>query len=275
MVLGATDHLEALFKPDDAPLWERHLALTAFLVRAHGTYFVVDAGLVPHASMPVHVQMAEQALGFDRHAQSDLVSQLKRVGLLNRIEFVVLTHSHGDHAGDLEGLPRVPILLAREDVDWLGGMSTSALETRSWRRLAAWQALQGRLFAVPWAHVAWGPFAKNFDLFGDGSVVLLPTPGHTPGSISLAIPGANGNGAILVGDASLHAQAVRSNSPRGPIQQFTDDNSAVFSQSHRLLHALVRHQPDWDIWPGHDGSLLRHRHGFVDCATALAASVPD
>ena len=55
------------------------------------------------------------------------------------------------------------------------------------------------------------PFTTRHDLFGDGSLVLIPTPGHTAGSLSMVVRAA-GDPLLLVGDlaydASLMARGV-------------------------------------------------------------------
>src|SRR5581483_6737066 len=51
------------------------------------------------------------------------------------------------------------------------------------------------------------PFTEAADVFGDGSLVVLPTPGHTPGSVSLLVRRSDGPDLLLVGDLTYDAHA--------------------------------------------------------------------
>jgi N-acyl homoserine lactone hydrolase len=55
---------------------------------------------------------------------------------------------------------------------------------------------------------ALAPFRSGHDLFGDGSLVLLPTPGHTPGSVSLLVRRAGLPSLLMVGDTTYDADLL-------------------------------------------------------------------
>jgi len=72
------------------------------------------------------------------------------------------------------------------------------------------------MFAIPgvtWQHISFeptrdpalAPFTESLDVMGDGSLVLLPTPGHTPGSIALLVRRPGKASLLLVGDLSYEA----------------------------------------------------------------------
>lgn len=93
------------------------------------------------------------------------------------IDTVVLSHLHTDHAGNLDSFPEATVVVAKEEL-----------------RYAFWPDGPQRLFYLEGdfhdlrrldADVV--PVTGEYDVFGDGSVVAFPTPGHTPGHQSLAI----------------------------------------------------------------------------------------
>jgi glyoxylase-like metal-dependent hydrolase (beta-lactamase superfamily II) len=58
------------------------------------------------------------------------------------------------------------------------------------------------------AENALDPFEASCDLLGDGSLVLRPTPGHSPGSMSLLVRRANGPPLLMVGDLTFGVEAM-------------------------------------------------------------------
>src|SRR4029453_15753058 len=55
---------------------------------------------------------------------------------------------------------------------------------------------------------ALAPFSESLDVMGDGSLVLLPTPGHTSGSLSLLVRRRTKSPLLLVGDLSYGADLL-------------------------------------------------------------------
>ncbi|SFB67937.1 Metallo-beta-lactamase superfamily protein [Halobiforma haloterrestris] len=93
------------------------------------------------------------------------------------VDYVVLSHLHVDHAGNVDAFPEAEIVVQKPEL-----------------RYAFWPDGVQRLFYLE------GDFSPlrdesvdvtavtgEYDLFGDGSVVAFPTPGHTPGHQSLAV----------------------------------------------------------------------------------------
>lgn len=101
-------------------------------------------------------------------AGEDVVRQLATLGLApDDIDFVVNSHFHFDHCGCNASFPRSTFLVQRAELD------SARAEPR-------------RYNPKDWDHpFEYRPVEGEYDVFGDGSVVLLPTPGHTPGHQSL------------------------------------------------------------------------------------------
>ena len=93
------------------------------------------------------------------------------------VDTVVLSHLHTDHAGNLDSFPDATVVATKDEL-----------------RYAFWPDGPQRLFYLEGdfhdlrrldADVV--PVTGEYDVFGDGSVVAFPTPGHTPGHQSLAV----------------------------------------------------------------------------------------
>jgi N-acyl homoserine lactone hydrolase len=138
---------------------------------------------------------------FELEAGDELAAQLPERGLdPARVRWVVLSHLHTDHVGNVGAFGGAEVVVSR--AEWqrargLGGRLRGYVPHR-------WPAgLVPRL--VDFAGPGVGPFPRSHDLAGDGSLVLIPLPGHTPGHVGLIARG-NAVQALLAGDAA-HSQA--------------------------------------------------------------------
>jgi N-acyl homoserine lactone hydrolase len=120
-----------------------------------------------------------------------IVDQLAKLKVKpDQIKFVGISHFHADHTGQVDTLPGATLLIGKGD--WDGITSTPPAVGAN---------------AAPFKHWAGGggkvePVALDKDVFGDGSVLMLYTPGHTPGHHSLLVKRSQGGAVILSGDAA-------------------------------------------------------------------------
>jgi N-acyl homoserine lactone hydrolase len=110
---------------------------------------------------------------------------------------------------------------------------------------------------VPLHDPALAPFEAGHDLFGDGSLVLLPTPGHTPGSLSLIVRRAGKPTLALVADLTYAAHLLDSGHLPG-----VGDRS-ILRRSTAMMNQLRAATPGLVVLPTHD----------PDAAAALAEAV--
>ena len=158
------------------------------------------------------------------------------------------THAHFDHLGGLLMLD-APILLPRAEIALaagsLTGESSAVLPAEA-------RALPAKARPLDWEG---GPFllwSQSHDLFGDGSAVLVPMPGHTPGSLGVYVRLADGRALMLVGDTVWVREGYEQRLPKsGVASSFDEDGDANDAQIARLW-ALHQAQPDLAILPAHD-----------------------
>ncbi|MFN3668374.1 MAG: MBL fold metallo-hydrolase [Brevundimonas sp.] len=166
---------------------------------------------------------------------------------------VFLTHLHFDHVGGVIDLdPAVPIYLGPGD----------ARETHAMNGLLGHPIdaiLMGRAPLREWAFAPDpdGRFAGVLDVFGDGSVWALHTPGHSPGSTSYLINAVDGP-RLVVGDAA----STRLNWDEAMPQPVPPAARADAEQSVQRLRALVARHPEIEVFLGHQS-----REGQVDPST--------
>jgi glyoxylase-like metal-dependent hydrolase (beta-lactamase superfamily II) len=111
-----------------------------------------------------------------------------------KIDLIINSHFHFDHVGGNALIPNATLLVQRRE--WEAGMNPEIAARRGFNRRDF--DLGHKLRLVDGEH----------DVFGDGSVVCLPTHGHTPGHQSLRLRLAHGE-IVLAADACYFCQTLR------------------------------------------------------------------
>jgi glyoxylase-like metal-dependent hydrolase (beta-lactamase superfamily II) len=104
-------------------------------------------------------------------------------------------------------------------------------------------------------------------VYGDGSIVVVPTPGHTPGSVIIFVTLYNGTRYALVGDLVWQLEGITLREERSwLIRQFVDLDVAATRQNLLQMIAIKERLPDLIIVPAHD------MRAFAEMPTLPSAS---
>jgi glyoxylase-like metal-dependent hydrolase (beta-lactamase superfamily II) len=171
--------------------------------------------------------------------EQELQVQVEKLGYkLDDIKLVFMTHTHDDHAGGLRNLPNARVIINR--VDWEKGTSIYPY---------SYDLIKDDLELFTYDSNEFMSFPKSFDYFGDGSLILLPTPGHSPGHTSVLVQ-AEGYDFLFMGDTpyTLNHMAL------DEVRQLTLGGAEEDKQleSTRNLQKLVDDMPDTVMLFAHD-----------------------
>ena len=220
-----------LWRLDCGRFVARNLADSCYLIEHDRTYMLWDAGL--SAELVGHPK--DRGTRDWVELDATLTDQLKQLGLSpNSIGMLALSHTHFDHIGQAGVFANARLLVGQEDWNALVAKPPSD-EGRA--RLETWISGASDKQLVVGDH----------DIFGDGSVVMLATPGHTPGHHSLLVRLAHLGAVLLTGDLYYSARQYAQNSV--PLHD-ADAASTVssFARFRKLVHDLaatviIQHEP--------------------------------
>ncbi|WP_241127089.1 N-acyl homoserine lactonase family protein [Novosphingobium terrae] len=162
----------------------RMVAVSCYLIREGARWFLWDTGLPLSRLGAGKLSVG----GGKAQLRRSLIDQLKDRGIdPHTITLVGLSHDHSDHSGQAASFPWATLMIGAEDMAVVRG--TGAAFNLDRAEFAPWTQGGGKVDEV----------TGDRDVFGDGKVIMLATPGHTPGHHSLLVRLASGP-VILTGD---------------------------------------------------------------------------
>jgi N-acyl homoserine lactone hydrolase len=119
-----------------------------------------------------------------------LVDYLAKIDVKpDQIKYVGISHYHADHTGQIASFPKAILLIGARE--WEAISAPKPAEGVNFKPFESWIKGESKV----------EPQSIDKDVFGDGTVIVLRTPGHTPGHSSLLVKLAGMGAVILVGDA--------------------------------------------------------------------------
>ena len=139
------------------------------------------------------------------------------------IKYVAVSHSHPDHIGNVAMFPQSMLLVQKAEYEW-----PSQLGPRFKPELPVTK-LEG-----------------DHDVFGDGSVIIVATPGHTPGHQSLLVKLLKSGALLLSGDA-VH---FKENWDNRRVPEFNSNEEQSRASMQRMANIMAKEKAQ--LWINHD-----------------------
>lgn len=225
--------------------------IPAFLIRhPNAGAILVDTGLHPSVATDPSENFGSLATRFAEVTLApgeDVPSQLRKRGLEpGEIPVVVMTHLHMDHSSAISEFPNSTFVLSETEWRFASGSGGSA--QNGYRRSHFDYAFEYRTIDFDRANInSYASFGRTFDLFGDGSIRLAFTPGHSAGHMSVICRLAQRD--FVIGGDCVYLSAQLDGSETGPPRPQDAHNYRRSLQELRLFRSQF---PDAVVTPGHD-----------------------
>jgi len=196
-----------------------------YLIRHGNIWMVWDTGVSDAiAAMPNGLAPADPRMTHWKRPKT-LASQLQQLGVKpDDVKFVAVSHTHPDHIGNVEMFPKAMLLVQKTEYEWPGANNAPRFKPDH-------------------------PVTKlegDHDVFGDGSVTILSTPGHTPGHQSLLVKLRKTGAIVLTGDA-VH---FKDNWDHRRVPSGNVDKDKTVTSMERIAEILKKEKAQ--LWINHD-----------------------
>ena len=240
------NHRTAAFAYRGGSPWDKRDSVsTAVLVRHPRGDLLIDTGLGRTITQQMRAFPFLFRLGTELVRLQAAADQLDAAGYdRKQLRYILLTHAHWDHVSGVSDFPGVPVLVTAAEHHFIdeGGWATADA-----RRMNA--VFQEYTFND-------GPylgFTQSRDLYGDGSIVIVPAPGHTPGSVVVFVTLPPNARYAFVGDLVWQREGLLEREQRPWFEARTlSEDSTLLQQSLLRMSAIATRYPQITIVPSHD-----------------------
>ena len=177
--------------------------------------------------------------------------QLRAAGYDSKsLHAILLTHSHWDHVSGLPDFPGVPVWVTPEEHEFIRKSGDMDL----CRLFVGIRYEEYGFEGAPYLG-----FPASHDVYGDGSIVIVPAPGHTPGSVIVFVTLPSGTRYAFVGDLVYQLEGITLREERPWLVRGKADTDAERNRENLLrMVALKERLPELIIVPAHDMRAFSH-----------------
>ena len=178
---------------------------SCYLIKHGDEYMVWDTGFAPGTS--------------PNAPKVGIVDRLKELKVTpEQVKYVGISHFHGDHTGQLDPFKNATLLIGKGD--WDGITAPTPMQGANVAGFKSWIDEKRKV----------EPLTADKDVFGDGSVIVLRTPGHTPGHSALLVRLKDMGPVLLSGDAAHFHENYEKNG----VPSFNFDRAQTIASIERM-----------------------------------------
>jgi glyoxylase-like metal-dependent hydrolase (beta-lactamase superfamily II) len=243
---GVIHHTAAFGYRGGSFLDRRDFAMTAALLTHPRGDLLVDSGL--SRSIATQLRLMPRSFGMlsNYEVRASAAEQLDAAHYdRKRLRGILLTHAHWDHASGVADFPDLPILVAASEKRYIDerGKFTEIARSVPASRYQTYEFEGGPYLGFPASH----------DVYGDGSIVVVPTPGHTPGSVIVFVAVPDGSRYAFVGDLVWQLEGISEREERPWFVRRQADLHPEGTRENLLrMCAIATRYPEVTVVPAHD-----------------------
>jgi N-acyl homoserine lactone hydrolase len=195
-----------------------------YLIKHAQGWMLWDTGVTDAiAAMPEGLRPSDPRMTHWRRPKT-LVAQLDQLGVKpSDIKYVAISHTHPDHIGNVTMFPQSMLLVQKAEYEWPLPVGPRFKPDHPVTKLEG-----------------------DHDVFGDGSLVIISTPGHTPGHQSLLVKLPKTGAVLLSGDA-VH---FKDNWDNRRVPENNDSKDKTVTSMQRMAEVMAKEKAQ--LWINHD-----------------------
>lgn len=229
------------------------IPINVFLIEHRNGLVLFDTGMDPairadpsYISSPLGRWLLDKIFQLSITPEDSLTHKLEALGFSAAdVKLAIVSHLHFDHVGGISEIPDAELLVSAKEWEQLSALHPEhdwILREHIELPSAKWCQIDFTSTDDPLLR----PFGSSYDIFADGSMILLPTPGHTVGSMSLLVKSEDFPPLLCVGDLTYELDMLMNDRIPG-----RGDASSLL-ESFAKVRALKEQLPNLIILPSHD-----------------------
>jgi glyoxylase-like metal-dependent hydrolase (beta-lactamase superfamily II) len=246
---GSAPTIEAFVYSGGSFFKKAEVAHPAILIQHPKANILFDTGLGRHAVEQTEKDMpwwARWLTSFKIHKTAAATLENENI----KIDRIILSHVHFDHASGIIDFPGVTVWVTENDFDFIKTGKPPAVLPSVFEGPIKWHIYQ-------FESKPYEGYPQSLDVMNDGTLVLVPMPGHTPGSVGLFVNISPEKRIFFVGDTVWSAESIKKGLPKFWLARKSADNDPdMVMQQIRYLQALQQRLPNLLIVPSHDPKSL-------------------
>lgn len=189
------------------------------------------------------------------------IKKLEKIGIKHEdVNYIIISHFHADHIAALKDFPEAKYVYLKNGYEnvkklkgfsalrqgFLGGLLPTDFEKRSW-------VLD--ITDTTYKTNPVDPFDNTFDLFGDGSIKIIPLEGHFKGQIGALINADDKKKYFFIADSCWLSKAFRENILPHRFVNIIMDDRVTYKNTLNDIHIFHKNNPDIIVVPSHCGEI--------------------
>jgi glyoxylase-like metal-dependent hydrolase (beta-lactamase superfamily II) len=224
----------------------RNSAVTAVLVKHPRGDLLIDAGFGHDIDRQFRLESRALRMITRYERLQPAADQLQAMGYpRSALRAILLTHAHWDHVSGVADFPGTPVWVTRAERRYItdGGVRMAVARSEAGARDEDYDFDDTPYFGFP----------RSRDIYGDGSIVVVPSPGHTPGSVIIFVTLPTKERYAFVGDLVWQLEGITLRRERPWLMRRSVDVDEEQLRA-SLLHMIAIHEryPEIAIVPAHD-----------------------
>ena len=201
------------------------MADNCYLMHHAQGWLLWDTGITDAIAALPNGQAPSDPRAIHWYRPKTLAAELHAVGVKpSDVKYLAISHTHPDHIGNVEMFPEATLLVQKAEYEWPNPLGVGRFKPEH-----PVKKLEG-----------------DYDVFGDGTVTIISTPGHTPGHQSLLVKLPKAGAVVLSGDA-VH---FKSNWDNRRVPSINADKEQTVTSMQRIADALAKEKAQ--LWINHD-----------------------